>query len=89
MALKLGYDKAEAWKWIQSKKNYIEVTDPNNPEKPVGRLDTRPNIINKFTPYDPDPDHPSFKARSERVNKLVPGFTLSQLDQVEQAIQSA
>jgi hypothetical protein len=89
MALKLGYDKADAWKWIQSKKNYIEVTDPDNPEKPVGALDTRPNAINKFTPYGPDPSHPSLKARAERVNKKVPGFTLSQLDQVEQAIQSA
>jgi hypothetical protein len=89
MALKLGYDKAEAWKWIQSKKNYIEVTDPDNPEKPVGALDTRPNAVTKFTPYGPDPSHPSLKARAERVNKLVPGFTLSQLDQVEQAIQSA
>ena len=89
MALKLGYDKAEAWKWIQSKKNYIEVTDPDNPEKPVGALDTRPNAATRFTPYGPDPSHPSFKARADRVNKVVPGFTLSQLDQVEQAIQSA
>jgi hypothetical protein len=89
MALKLGYDKAEAWKWIQSKKNYIEVTDPDNPEKPVGALDTRPNANTRFTPYGPDPSHPSLKARAERVNKKVPGFTLSQLDQVEQAIQTA
>jgi len=89
MALKLGYDKAEAWKWIQSKKNYIEVTDPNNPEKPVGVLDTRPNAVTRFKSYGPDPSHPSLKARAERVNKMVPGFTLSQLDQVEQAIQSA
>jgi len=89
MALKLGYDKAEAWKWIQSKKNYIEVTDPDNPEKPVGALDTRPNAVTRFKSYGPDPSHPSLKARAERVNKLVPGFTLSQLDQVEQAIQSA
>jgi hypothetical protein len=89
MALKLGYDKAEAWKWIQSKKNYIEVTDPDNPEKPVGALDTRPNAFTRFKSYGPDPSHPSLKARAERVNKKVPGFTLSQLDQVEQAIQSA
>jgi len=89
MALKLGYDKAEAWKWIQSKKNYIEVTDPDNPEKPVGALDTRPNALNPLRSYGPDPSHPSLKARAERVNKMVPGFTLSQLDQVEQAIQSA
>ena len=89
LALKLGYDKAEAWKWIQSKKNYIEVTDPDNPEKPVGALDTRPNAATRFTSYGPDPSHPSLKSRADRVNKKVPGFTLSQLDQVEQAIQSA
>ena len=89
MALKLGYSKAEAWKWIQDQQQYIEATDPDNPEKPVGRLSTNPNDINKFQSYGPDPEHPSFKARADRVNKKVPGFTLSQLDQVEQAIQSA
>jgi hypothetical protein len=89
MAIKLGYDKAEAWKWIQSKKNYIEVTDPDNPEKPVGALDTRPNAATRFKSYGPNPSHPSLNSRAERVNKMVPGFTLSQLDQVEQAIQSA
>ena len=89
MALKLGYSKAEAWKWIQDQQQYIEATDPDNPEKPVGCLSTNPNDINKFQSYGPDPEHPSFKARADRVNKVVPGFTLSQLDQVEQAIQSA
>jgi hypothetical protein len=89
MALKLGYSKAEAWKWLQDMQQYSEVTAPDNPEKPVGRLsiETGKEV---FTPYSKNKDtHPSFKARADRVNKKVPGFTLSQLDQVEQAIQSA
>ena len=89
MALKLGYSKAEAWKWLQDMQQYSEVTAPDNPEKPVGMLSSKTGK-EVFTPYSKDNDtHPSFKARAERVNKKVPGFTLSQLDQVEQAIQSA
>ena len=87
MALKLGYDKAEAWKWIQDNQQYSQVTAPDNPEKPVGEISSKTGK-EVFTPYSKD-THPSFKARAERVNKRVPGFTLSQLDQVAQTIQSA
>jgi hypothetical protein len=68
---------------------YSQVTAPDNPEKPVGEINWKTGK-EVFTPYSKDKDtHPSFKARADRVNKRVPGFTLSQLDQVAQAIQSA
>ena len=60
MALKLGYDKAEAWKWIQDMQQYSQVTAPDNPEKPVGEINWKTGK-EVFTPYSKDKGtHPSF-----------------------------
>lgn len=84
MAKKLGYNKAEAVKWIQDKRNSYEVDALDDPEITTGHEDR----LGRFTPYSDPSDHPSWTYRKKRLRDRVPGFELA-MNQIQQAITAA